>query len=308
MKKVSLIIPVYNIELYLKRCLDSILNQRYKNLEIILINDGSTDGSLKLCQEYQKKDSRIILIDKKNEGVSSARNKGLEIASGDYIGFIDSDDWIDIDMIETLVNSIEKYRCDISISSIYINNDSYSTKDKITKLNKEKCIKLCLELENPVLMAGVCNKLFKSHLIRNMKFDVDLHIGEDMLFLIKALLKTENIIFIEKSLYHYFQRENSVTHYFSLKKLSNIKSHERLMKEFFNNKELVDFTKKRLVKECLNMLRSCMNEKIKDKDVIFLLQKNVKKYKNFKLNIKERLLSYNYITFLFMMYLKRLKK
>ncbi|HJA50079.1 MAG TPA: glycosyltransferase, partial [Candidatus Fusicatenibacter intestinipullorum] len=95
--KISVIIPVYNVEKYLKRCLDSVINQTYKNLEIILIDDGSTDNSGKICDEYAQKDERIIVIHKENGGVSSARNKGLDICIGDYISFIDSDDWINLE-------------------------------------------------------------------------------------------------------------------------------------------------------------------------------------------------------------------
>ena len=95
-KKISIIIPVYNAEKYLKCCLDSILNQSYKNLEIIIINDGSTDNSLKVIEEYKKNDNRIILISQKNQGVSKSRNNGLELATGDYIMFIDPDDWIHV--------------------------------------------------------------------------------------------------------------------------------------------------------------------------------------------------------------------
>ena len=102
MKKISVIVPIYNVEKYLEKCLESIINQTFINLEIILINDGSTDFSGSICEKYKNKDNRIILIHKKNEGLSAARNKGLSIATGDYISFVDSDDFLDLNMYEIL--------------------------------------------------------------------------------------------------------------------------------------------------------------------------------------------------------------
>lgn len=311
MEKVSLIVPVYNIEKYLERCANSILEQDYDNLEIILVNDGSLDNSLKICKKYEQKDSRIIVIDKKNGGVSSARNEGLKIATGDYIGFIDSDDWIDKNTISTLMNVLKKENYDILICTSYNNDIPYSDKEIVRTLDLEETVKHCLKLENPVLMAGVCNKIFKANLLKEEFFDVDLSIGEDMFFLIKILLKSKKIGYVEKSLYHYFYREDSVTHVFSLKKLSNIKSHEKLMEIVKKNKNLLDIVEKRLIAECINMLRNCMNENIKDKNIILLLQKTIKKYNKenkYILTFKEKLLSYNYISFYSLLNLKKIIK
>lgn len=113
--KISIIVPVYNVELFLHKCIISILSQTFKDFELILINDGSTDKSGEICDVYSQKDSRIKVIHKKNEGQSSARNKGLEIARGDYIGFVDSDDWIEQDMYKTLYESSIKANADIAV-------------------------------------------------------------------------------------------------------------------------------------------------------------------------------------------------
>ena len=118
MEKISIIVPVYNVEKYLKTCLDSIINQTYQNLEIILVDDGSTDNSGEICEEYRKTDSRIILIHKENEGLSMARNFGLDIASGDYISFVDSDDFIARNMMEALYNRLLETQSDMAICSI----------------------------------------------------------------------------------------------------------------------------------------------------------------------------------------------
>lgn len=118
-KLISIIIPVYNVERYLRECIDSIIAQTYKNLEIILVDDGSSDKSGEICDEYSKKDSRIKVIYKKNGGLSDARNVALDIAKGDYIGFIDSDDYIEKDMFQILYNLAEEYNAEISSISFY---------------------------------------------------------------------------------------------------------------------------------------------------------------------------------------------
>ena len=118
-KKVSVIIPVYNVEKYLKECIQSVLRQTYKNLEIILVDDGSKDNSGNICDEYAKRDERIKVIHKKNGGLSDARNAGIDICTGEYIAFLDSDDFIEEDMYEFLVKNLEKAKADISICQVY---------------------------------------------------------------------------------------------------------------------------------------------------------------------------------------------
>ena len=120
MAKVSIIIPVYNVESYLRRCLDSVVNQTLKDIEIILVNDGSTDGSLAICEEYAKNDDRIKIITRKNGGLSAARNTGLDNATSEYIGFIDSDDWVDTNFFENLYNTAIEKNCDVAFGDIVI--------------------------------------------------------------------------------------------------------------------------------------------------------------------------------------------
>ena len=115
---ISVIVPIYNVEKYLARCVDSIVNQTYKNLEIILVDDGSPDRCPQMCDDYAEKDSRIKVIHKKNGGLSDARNAGMAVATGEYISFIDSDDWIETSMFELLLNNIFQYDCEISCGGI----------------------------------------------------------------------------------------------------------------------------------------------------------------------------------------------
>ena len=121
---ISVIVPIYNSEKYLEQCIESIINQKYSNLEIILVNDGSVDGSLKICEKYAKKDNRIKVIDKKNEGVSVARNVGMEVSSGQWISFIDSDDWIDPDMFEKMLAKSKDDDFDVIMCNCYINKNN----------------------------------------------------------------------------------------------------------------------------------------------------------------------------------------
>ena len=116
--KISVIIPVYNTELYLRRCLESVINQTYTNLQIIIIDDGSTDNSLKICTEYAQNDNRLIVYSQNNSGVSAARNKGLDMATGDYIAFVDSDDFIENDMFAKLLNTMVNNEADIIVCGI----------------------------------------------------------------------------------------------------------------------------------------------------------------------------------------------
>ena len=122
-EKITVIVPVYNVENYLNKCLDSLINQTYKNLEIIVINDGSTDNSGTICQEYAQKDNRIVYIEKENGGLSDARNAGLDRMTGSYVTFVDSDDWIEQDYVEVLYNKLTEHQADVSVGNYYSYNE-----------------------------------------------------------------------------------------------------------------------------------------------------------------------------------------
>lgn len=129
-KLVSIIIPVYNVQEYLRKCLDSVINQTYKNLEIIIVNDGSTDNSFSICKEYAKKDPRIILLSQENRGLSNARNTGIKKISGNYIYFVDSDDWLRLDAIEESIALAIEYDADLSLVPLQNNMMKMSKKKK----------------------------------------------------------------------------------------------------------------------------------------------------------------------------------
>lgn len=165
-EKISVIVPVYNVEQYLERCVDSIINQTYTNLEIILVNDGSTDNSGKLCDELAKKDERIRVIHKENGGLSDARNRGIEEAESDLVGFIDSDDYIDNDMYEILLKNLNNTDADLSMCALYdvYNNtpEAQVTNKETWKLSSEQAIKMVMEAK--ILSVTAVNKLYRKSL------------------------------------------------------------------------------------------------------------------------------------------------
>ena len=214
-KKVSVIVPIYNVEKYLKCCVDSIINQTYKNLEIILVDDGSTDNSPKICDEYKNIDDRIVVIHKKNGGVSSARNDGIKKAKGIYISFVDSDDWIDENYISDLYNSSLNNNTDIVCCGY---KRVYENKSEIININRFNEIIDNTELVNNILNVqtgfGFCHmKLIKKELIGNVHFSEKLVVGEDALFIIQISNKA-TASFVNKPLYNYrFNHESVVRKY-----------------------------------------------------------------------------------------------
>lgn len=203
--QVSIIIPVYNTENTLNRCIDSILNQIFTDWELLLVDDGSTDQSGELCDEYASRDKRIKVFHKKNGGVSSARNIGLDHATGSWITFVDSDDFIDTTFLSSFIISSS---CDLYITGIqFINNTT-------TLLPPEECIKIedVIELDNllnKLYFTAPWGKVYKNDIIQQNKirFNINLKIGEDTDFVLNYLQYTHNIRLVSKPLYHFFNDE-----------------------------------------------------------------------------------------------------
>lgn len=208
--KISVIIPVYNVEKYLKRCLDSVVNQTYKNLEIILVDDGSADNSGKICDEYAQKDKRIIVIHKENGGVSSVRNKGLDICTGDYVSFIDSDDWLENCFYEYVVNNVKDN--DLLIFFYHITNGKNSKWIKYNnaefELTKEKCL---MELTKAKIQSYLWVMIFKRKLFYNIRFPQNRNY-EDQAIMHLLIDKCQNIKYCNKAFYNYFQNPKGITH------------------------------------------------------------------------------------------------
>lgn len=223
---VSVIVPVYNVQDYLPKCIDSIINQTYKNLEIILVDDGSTDSSGIICEKYERKDNRIRVIHQANAGLSSARNAGLDIAKGDFISFVDSDDYIHKDMLAAMVKKSTEVQADIAICNYYfvdskgkiIEHDS--TIQNETVVSQDRIMELLSKGWLPSVMS--CSKLYKRSIFNNLRFPVG-RIHEDDFLAHKIMAHAEKILLIPNFFYYYLQREGSISkEKFSLKKFDRI--------------------------------------------------------------------------------------
>lgn len=244
MTKLSIIVPVYNVEKYLPKCLESLIKQTLKDIEIICVNDGSMDNSLAILKEFASKDSRIKIIDNQHQGVAKTRNTGIEQSTGEYIGFVDSDDYIDIDFFEKLYNSATKSNSDIAIASILKHKNFFNiynakyTKEE-TAITIQDKIKLCEDKKHFFFYAW--NKIYHSGFIKehNIKFSEG-QIYEDVMFAIKALYYSNKIISVYGTKYHYIEHENSLTKY---KDKTGEKEHDLIkayseLQEFCNSKNI----------------------------------------------------------------------
>lgn len=244
MTKLSIIVPVYNVEKYLPKCLESLIKQTLNDIEIICVNDGSMDNSLAILKEFASRDSRIRIIDNQHQGVAKTRNTGIEQSTGEYIGFVDSDDYIDIDFFEKLYNSATKSNSDIAIASILKHKNFFNiynakyTKEE-TAITIQDKIKLCEDKKHFFFYAW--NKIYHSGFIKenNIKFSEG-QIYEDVMFAIKALYYSNKIISVYGTKYHYIEHENSLTKYKDKtggKEQDLVKAYSELQ-EFCNSKNI----------------------------------------------------------------------
>lgn len=299
MKKISVIVPVYNTEQYLKRCLDSIINQNFQDIEIIIVNDSSTDNSLEIINEYLKQDNRIILINKeKNEGLSAARNSGIEIAKGEYILHIDSDDWIEQNYFKEMYKFTIKNKADIVISDYYEDYDNknirYIQGQKEIydiQINKFKAI------ENIFLFRGstsVWNKLIKTELYKKNEIThpQGISLGEDLAVVPKLLYYSEKIIKLNKAYYHYIQNPLSITKKYNKNKIYEIYEVLKINEKFFQDKKTdlpIDLLKINHLTGWLFQVKYDFNDKkyieILNEYVDLLKKIEIKQLRNMKLKI-----------------------
>ena len=301
MDLISIIVPVYNVEKYLRRCLDSIINQSYKNIEVLLIDDGSTDNSGKICDEYKKRDTRIKVLHEKNEGQATARNLGIRNAKGKYISFIDSDDFVDIYFIEKLYSNIIEESADISVCAthkFFKNKDTEDIiNDKINKtiqnFNSQEAIKQLL-LTNGKLNNYPVNKLYKKELFNNIKFPEGKKF-EDIDIMYRLFDISKKISASTEILYYYYIHDDSTT---GNLKLSNVYDKIDIIQE--RDKYIRE--KYYLLKEDCNeylvhaffiifkQLLKLRGKQIKDDEKYNDLKKTVVLSKKMKLNFQERVL------------------
>ena len=279
---ISIIIPVYNTEQYLSKCLDSVINQTYKNLEIIVIDDGSTDNSGKICDEYALKDNRIKVVHKQNAGVSSARNIGLDIARGEYIAFIDSDDYIELDMYESLLKISSENFSDVTCSGYYLvyKNKIYSKrilkeKNSIVEISNIKAV------ERGFIDIGfyIGNKLFNKECFLNLYFPAG-DLFEDISVISKVFIKAKKIVIYNRPLY-YYNRTNlmSVTKQpFNIKKLDYFKATDDILEYAKNNKHncLIKIIKEERAYHIVGFFRQMIENNFYDSNIINFYTKELR--------------------------------
>lgn len=267
---ISVIVPVYNVEDYLGKCISSILNQTLKNIEVILVNDGSKDKSGYICEEYKKKDDRIVVIHKENGGLSSARNAGLEIATGELVGFVDSDDWIEPDYFEILYDGIEKLNADISVMHLsnimsYEKIEFLSNKKKgWTLLNRHDALERFFS--DDFIGYSACNKLYRKSLFEGIRYPEGV-LMEDKATTYKLIHKANSIIVNSSKKYHYYLRTDGIMQSeFHKKKFDLLQVHlEQIEFVDRNYPEFYGLIRSRYAYEALRLLLMMIKSNYSDK-------------------------------------------
>ncbi|MBV4417258.1 glycosyltransferase [Clostridium tyrobutyricum] len=243
--KITVIVPIYNVEKYLHKCIQSIINQTYPHLEIILVDDGSPDNCGSICDDYSLKDDRIKVIHKENGGLSDARDVGLDNATGDYVSFIDSDDYISKEFYEVLINLIIKYNADIAQCEFLEIYEDYTYNEvkiyidqNINILNNIEALNNLFN-ENYVNTVVVWNKIYKRELFKNIRYPKG-KVHEDEYTTYKLLFNAEKVVLTSKKMYYYLQRSNSIMGKgFNIKSLDKLEAyHQQIL--FYNDKKLFE--------------------------------------------------------------------
>ena len=269
-KCISVIIPVYNCEKYISRCLKSIINQTYKNLQIIVVDDGSFDDSLRICNEFANKDARIEVYHKENGGVSSARNLGLKKVKGDYVSFIDADDFLELNMFSTMVKNIKNEEIIVcNFNNIDENGNKISGID-IPDMILDKNNALKELFLNRYIIGALWNKLFDYDLLKNLEFNINYTVGEDLLYEFLAINNSRKIRFISDCLYNYYINDNNATSKVSYTKWKQIIDICEIIKNETNDKKLLDYLKIKKFKSYRLIMNKMIKQQLNKKDLIYL--------------------------------------
>lgn len=295
MAKVSVIVPVYNVEKYLRQCLDSLVNQTLTDIEIICINDGSTDGSLAILEDYASKDKRIRLISQENQGQGVARNKGIELSSGEYIGFVDPDDWVEYGMFENLYKAAKVHNADLA-EAMYSEYYEYSGMTKIRKspvnLPQDKTFdwKINKDYLFKSSILAVWNKIYKKTFVNQHKIRfAEAKLAEDHIFTLKSKVLAEKINFINKPYYNYRVRRDSAVNSISPETLRvidilkdvNAFFNEQGVRNKYNRKEFDSYFEFTLARQYASVPEGCKSL-YEQKCRAFLTDKQYKEYQKFK--------------------------
>lgn len=256
---VSVIVPIYKVEQYLRQCLDSIVCQSHTNIQVIMVNDGSPDNCESICDEYCEKDCRFELVNKKNGGLASARNAGLEHVRGEFVVCVDSDDWIEPDMIEVLLKNLEDYNADMSVCSFYENRIDGMKKEFFSKktesLSQENAIK---RLITPGKFYGFAwNKMYKTSLVGKQRYDETILKGEDSPFSCEYILKCKKIVVQDIPLYHYRIDSISISRScFNVGKMTVLNSYQNVVNQLVScgySRDVVDMQRVQYANQLLSL-------------------------------------------------------
>lgn len=293
--KVSIIVPVYNVEKYIHRCVESLINQTLKDIEIILVDDESPDNCPKICDEYALKDSRIKVIHKKNEGPGLTRNTGMNIATGEFIAFVDSDDWVNLSMYETLYNTAKKYQCDTVFCSfqyytakkVFIPKKEVDTTTIFQSRSEIKDFMLDMVAPLPHYISDVkytmstCKAIYSRNIIKNgnIHFLSERKIlSEDLFFNLAYLNQTKKICFIPEYFYNYAYNPKSLSHTYNTQKyekyINFFTALESELKEIFSiNEYKIHLYRLQLLylRHNVNAIFKCFDKKIRKKEILKVL-------------------------------------
>lgn len=273
---ISVIIPIYNVKNYLKNCVNSVIKQSYQNLEIILIDDGSTDGGEVLADKLKQKDSRIVVVHQKNQGLSGARNSGLKICKGELVTFIDSDDFVAPDFIQYLYDLKIKHNADMSICSHYLYISKQKTKifrqSQDAVFTTEECLSNMLQEVDFTVSA--CGKLYPTAFFRNIKFPIN-KIHEDLGATYKLIMKSKSIAFGSQPKYYYVYRPSSITHNFNPQKFDIITLTDEMCDAILKTyPKLLPAVKKRRMHARFSVLRQLPARHPEEKPLVSYLKKH----------------------------------
>ncbi len=232
---ISIIVPVYNVERYLNECLENLINQTYKNIEILLINDGSTDNSREICEHYLQHDNRIKIIDKVNGGLSDARNTGIGYATGEYLTFVDSDDVVDITFCERLLDLISEYQADIATCSILLFVDKIPYGDVTSECKIYRKNEIVLAYLKGDIRPTAWGKLYRRRLFEELRYPVG-KTTEDVYVIVELLLKADVVVTGAKTNLYYRQRRNSIQNSIGFNTKDMLEAHKRNVNLLKNSK------------------------------------------------------------------------
>ena len=308
-EKISIIVPIYNTVNLLERCLNSIVSQTYENLEIICVDDGSTDGSEKIVDELCKADDRIIAIHQSNSGESNARNTGLRVSTGEYIAFCDCDDWIDKDMYQIMIHTIVEDDLDMVATSWikeYPNKSERIYNNGIVSretFGRDQLLYYIYKRDQYRGFAYMWNKLYRRKVLMDtrgniMLFDENLLLGGDVLYLARAALNVQRCKYIDLAFYHYNQRNGSGCHTRDMRKLTDwIKAYVNVIDIFETNnisEDIVDYVKRFTAYHCSNALEIALEDGRPEYKTTLqeLMKKYEREYTKLNVNYPDRVLRY----------------